>query len=353
MSPMACDVYFKNDAVFVLSWAALGRGRLGRNLREPIIRLDPKPTASELGRAVLLALEPTAPQTLGSSGNSHASERSIAEILRAAGAGSWSRLTCSSRQLSVENKRNRVTILGMDGEAGACKRDPEEIGRRLLEMLETCSHSDPLAPPRVGSSFRTQRPESSRDGGTPQAFGYKTSWIVVDSTEAAAVASALGLKDPREASWDVNPYDPDGVFVSPSVLGWTFVLGYLIEPHFEAFIPWIESLSRRFGEAQYFATHRVVGLQAWVKAAEGRIVRGYDWLGERGEVVMDVGGLTPEEEELGLSRLINHRTVDGDWEDVHIPDEDDVMNIAGRWSINPQQLDAYDSEGPGYIGHRP
>ncbi len=29
------------------------------------------------------------------------------------------------------------------------------------------------------------------------------------------------------------------------------------------------------------------------------------------------------------------------------------MRIAGKWSINPQELDAYDSEGPGFLGQLP
>ncbi len=36
---------------------------------------------------------------------------------------------------------------------------------------------------------------------------------------------------------------------------------------------------------------------------------------------MDVGELTPEEEELGFSHFINSRTVGGDWEKVDFPNE--------------------------------
>ncbi len=31
----------------------------------------------------------------------------------------------------------------------------------------------------------------------------------------------------------------------------------------------------------------------------------------------------------------------------------DVMRIAGKWSINPQELDAYGSEGPGFLSQWP
>lgn len=279
--------------------------------------------------------------------------RSIDEILHAAGIKSWSRLTSSSRLLSVTDDGSRVTIHARGGPDGACGRDPEEIGRLLLELCPSCPLSDPLSPTKPGTSYGRQRHGPATNGGTPQTFGYKFRWIVIDTTDASAVVSALGLKDVRPATWDIDPYGHEGVFVSPSVLGWTYVLGLYVEPHFPRFLPLLGGLSQRFGEVQYFATHRVVELHAWARAIGGRFVRGYCWVGERGEIVMDVGGLTPEEEELGFSRFINSHTASGDWEGVDFPHEEDVMRIAGKWSINPQELDAYDSEGPGFLGREP
>ena len=85
---------------------------------------------------------------------------------------------------------------------------------------------------------------------------------------------------------------------------------------------------------------------------DGRVVRAYGWLGERGEVLEDVGPRTPEEEELGFW-FVDRTTVEGDWEGVEMPGEDDVMRIAGRWSINPQEVDAYPSVGIGFLGDQP
>lgn len=350
MRSKTCEVYFKDDAVFVLSWTADEKNSFMRSLREPIIRLDRAPTSLALGQAVRQALETSgtpAPETFR---NSHAMSRSLDEVLRAAGIQSWSRLTRSSRLLSVEDNGARVTIQAWGGNKGTCGPTPEETGRVLLDLLASCSPSDPLSPVRPGTSYRRERHGPAMDGGMPQTFGYKFRWIVVDTTDAGSIVSELGLTGVRPATWDIDPYAHAGVFVSPSVLGWTFVLGLYVEPHWPRFAPLLEDLSRRFGEVQYFTTHRVVELHAWAKAIHGRIVRGYCWAGERGEIVMDVGGLTPEEEELGFSRFINSRTIDGDWEHVDFPSEGDVMRIAGKWSINPQELDAYDSEGPGFLG---
>ena len=33
-----------------------------------------------------------------------------------------------------------------------------------------------------------------------------------------------------------------------------------------------------------------------------------------------------------------------------MPEEEDVMRIAGRWSLNPQEIDAYESRGFGFLG---
>ncbi len=219
-------------------------------------------------------------------------------------------------------------------------------------MLPACPFTDPISPAKPGRSYRGDHPGPVMDGGTPQTFGYKFHWFVVDTTDASAVVSAVGLKNVRPATWDIDPYHECGVFVSPSVLGWTFVLGLYVEPQFPEFLPLLEDLSRRLGEVQYYITSRIVGLDAWAKAIDGRIVRAYGWSVERG-LLHDLGERTPEEEELGFSRFVDRHTVDGDWEGVELPGEEDVMHLAGKWSINPQELEAYDSEGPGFLGTLP
>jgi len=357
---MTCDVYFKDEGVFVISWTTDEKNSLMRSIREPVIKLDRAPTSLALGQAVRQALNTSGKSVPETFESFHAMSRSIDEVLRAVGIKSWSRLTSSSGVFSIEDDGSRVKIHAwchspsdLELDDAACGRSPEEIGRLLHELRPSCPVSDALSSARPGRSYGCQRPTRAAAGGTPQTFGYKFYWIVIDTTDASAIVSALRLKNMRPATWDIDPYHHDGVFVSPSVLGWTYVLGLYVEPHFPEFVPLLEDLSRRFGEVQYFSTHRVVELQAWAKAIDGRIVRGYCWVGERGEVVMDVGELTPEETELGFGRFINSRTVDGNWGEVDCPSEADVMRIAGKWSINPQELDAYDSEGPGFLGRLP
>jgi hypothetical protein len=225
-------------------------------------------------------------------------------------------------------------------------------------MLPDCPLSPPLTPPRLGRSYRGDK---SRDGwpgrgrgfdpeNIPVTFGYKTSWLAIDSEDTQAVVQALGLIRVERSSWAEGLYK--GTFVAPPILGWTLVEGIRPEAGDPKFRFFLEGLSSRFSEVQYFGTHRVVGYQAWAMAVDGRVVRGYGWLGERGEVLLDVGAKTPEEEELGF-RFINLDTADGDWEGVETPGEEDVMRIAGRWSLNPQEIDAYESKGVGFLGVQP
>ena len=96
--------------------------------------------------------------------------------------------------------------------------------------------------------------------------------------------------------------------------------------------PLLEQLSRQFGDAQYFATHRDVGLHAWARARQGRLARGYGWLGGKDLTLWDEGRRTKQEHDLGF-QFTNGRSPTG-----ASPDEDGVMQLANLWSIDPMSL---------------
>jgi hypothetical protein len=119
--------------------------------------------------------------------------------------------------------------------------------------------------------------------------------------------------------------------------------------------PLLERLSRQFGEAQYFCTHRDFGLQVWARARGGRLVRGYGWLGRKGLTLWDEGRPTKEERDLGLRppaaepaqdtnitsgvlRPDDRITRRGRGEDVTPPDEGGLLQLASLWSIDPTTL---------------
>ena len=195
----------------------------------------------------------------------------------------------------------------------------------------------------------------------PRPFGYKAAWLALRTADSQAVVAALGLGGARPSNWSegVAQAHELGVFVTPPLSSWTLALGSTLfasgKPSF--FIkPLLERLSRRFGEAQYYCTHRVIEMHVWARAVQGRLVRGYGWIGERGQTLWDEGEPTRAERDLGF-RFFDERspeaTGEGYWErtDLSFPDEGAVMRLAAAWSINPTTLDQQFSEpGLGVIG---
>ncbi|MCG7214532.1 hypothetical protein [Paenibacillus mucilaginosus] len=177
----------------------------------------------------------------------------------------------------------------------------------------------------------------------PMPFGYKSQWYAVRTTDARAVADAFGLQELAPCSWESGlrrSHELSSVFVTPPLGGWTLVVGWslpdLSSPQEEAgsVTSLLRELSRTFGEAHYYATHRVVEYHAWAKAAGGELVRAYGYVGESDEVLLDVGERTPEERTLGLMFAEPAEPSDRG-EGGGRPAEEDVLVAAGAWSVNP------------------
>jgi hypothetical protein len=174
------------------------------------------------------------------------------------------------------------------------------------------------------------RPAPAPD--TPIGFGYKTAWIAVPAGDPQAVARMLGLRDVRPSSWRAGVAGGGGaeqVFVTPALEGWILAVGSTLAPRCgpprdEPCLALIRELSQHFGRAQYFATHRVVGLSAWARARDGQMERAYCFMGESGETAWDEG------ERVDGEPVIDHDAG---------PDEADVMAVAERWSVNPTTLE--------------
>ena len=206
----------------------------------------------------------------------------------------------------------------------ACKRN------------ESSQSSDTAQEIKRDKSFN---PDLTPDSPTP--FGYKCVWFVVKSADSEDVAKTFGLKSPIRCNWKsgiMGAYHGN-IFVSPPVNGWIFIVGdelpTLDDPkrkkETEALLT---TLSSKYGEAQHYASHRIVGLATWAKASGGKILREYSYLGETGEVLFSIGEKTKEEIDAGIK----------DGSDF-FPSEEEVMNVAGKWSLNPQTLNK-DSASP-------
>ncbi|GAA2396617.1 hypothetical protein [Dactylosporangium salmoneum] len=189
-------------------------------------------------------------------------------------------------------------------------------------------------------------------------FSYKTSWLAVRERPVEAVADALGLAGRRAAGWDEGTDEAyrRGVYVVAARAGWTLAHGlHHLEPGFgpwtAGFPAWLAALSARLGEVQFFASHRGVHYVAWALARGGTLERAYAYTGDD-EVVLAVGSPTPAERVLGVGAVPLDSWSEHEYDAFRASAgrEEDVMHIAGAWSVGPDTLDEADVVTPGIWG---
>jgi len=99
-------------------------------------------------------------------------------------------------------------------------------------------------------------------------------------------------------------------------------------------------LSRKFGEAQFFGSMRTSDVSIWARASKGKLVRLF-YEGDGSRRVQ--GNETDEEKALGLNFFdasSPEAKQPGYWQrkDLVYPDEEYVLRIAGKWSVDPSKL---------------
>lgn len=185
---------------------------------------------------------------------------------------------------------------------------------------------------------------SGRDASLPEGFGYKIAWLAIRTEDTHAVADALGLTGVRAVSWAegvsaayaARQEQRAAVFLTPPVDGWTLAVlggGDLAEDDGTGNGALdLTMLSRRFGEAQKFSTHRVADYTEWQRWVGGLPVRRYCEC--CGDIRFDEGDSARAE-----GRLPHAANMDADnWEDFDFADESMVMAVAAEWSIDPTGL---------------
>ncbi len=184
----------------------------------------------------------------------------------------------------------------------------------------------------------------------PIGFGYKCQWFAVKTVDTEAVLEEIKLKNVQVSNWNTGiegAYE-GYYFIAPPIHDWTFIINSIMPDLSgkESLYPLtvITDLSQRFGEAYYFGTHRVVEYHAWAKAVNGKVVRAYGYLGESGETIIDQGELTQDEID---SNLI---FTDVDVDEPNLPDEEDVLFIAKKWTVDPLLQEGNYPFGTGYVG---
>jgi hypothetical protein len=194
-------------------------------------------------------------------------------------------------------------------------------------------------------------------------FGIKTTWLAVRDRTGQEVADALKLANVQAVSWDqgVDRAYERGVFVTPAVRGWTLAHGRRdllplpYGPLDPAFLPWITTLSRQLGEVQLFANERGWAHHAWISAVNGEVVRAFAI--SDGAIPLFVGAVTPAEYELDRGVRTYTQADLGVWDEAEwdawyaqTPSEFDVLHLAGRWSVDPYQIDVSEIRTPGLYG---
>jgi hypothetical protein len=182
-------------------------------------------------------------------------------------------------------------------------------------------------------------------------FGGKQAWLAVRDGEPAAVLAALDLRDLGPVPWregiDVAHLTDDRVAITPPLPGardtqWVLAAGrWLLRP--DTAVDVVDLSARLSTEVQFFATHRVTELHRWQRAADGELIRAFGYVGQTGEVTSWYGDPDPAERAAGLpSTFDDDATV--------LVSEQDVLSVAGAWSIEPTTLTGRPAPGPLTIG---
>jgi hypothetical protein len=222
---------------------------------------------------------------------------------------------------------------------------PEET--TMLDGSEMPPASEMLSGSELANETTT--PAGSANGGDdipdrPIPFGYKTSWIVVSTDKPEAIVTYFPRLQFSRSTWKMG--QSGRIFISPPVQGWVFIQGDIPgtdSADTTAIEELLTVLSREFGFAAYFGSHRVVDYYAWVQAREGTIVRAFSTDGF--EVTMEDG----EKQGIERSFVYPHEAafIDDSFQQ-DFPDEEMVLTIAGDWSLDPRTLDRYEANGFGF-----
>ena len=165
----------------------------------------------------------------------------------------------------------------------------------------------------------------------PVLFGYKMGWLAVKCEDPHRLMEVLGLQNSRPANWTTGLARAGWlgqVFVSPALDGYVLAVGLWAEDLKD--VPGrMERLVDSFPEVQLFGTQRISDYHYWTKYIDGKVARNYIY--QDAETSWVEGDLTPEELALGFDCFPGT-----DRESEHFPGEEDVLDIAAAWGVDPR-----------------
>ncbi len=198
----------------------------------------------------------------------------------------------------------------------------------------------------------------------PVSFGYKCMWFAIKSVHIEELIKTLNLTNIRPCNWNIGrekAYE-NAVFITPPINGWTLAFGRGLpygdsKEGIEFVKSILQKLSKEYGEAQFFCTHRVTEYHCWIKAIDGNTERVYSYLGEAGENILIEGEATDFEKNLHLVNTFSVEAKEKNYferEDINLPDEEIIMKVAENWSIDPSTIESRNDIMPalGLLGER-
>lgn len=196
------------------------------------------------------------------------------------------------------------------------------------------------------SENNTKNTPVPSEDDSPVPFGHKMAWYTIRASSPESVIEKMGLKKIKPCDWkegiETIYENSEQIFITPTTDGWVLAIGYPFDSIDARYVSLFEDL-------QYYCTHSTVEYHIWAKYSGGSVVRAYAFLGETGEVEMNEGELTSEEKSLGFAELpISTEMVYSD-SYPRIPEEEDVLNIAAAWGVDPSFNTPVVCEGNGYL----
>ena len=187
-------------------------------------------------------------------------------------------------------------------------------------------------------------------------FGYKTFWCAIKTIDTDKVLNTLNIRKKKKCNWNEGmkkAYD-GGIFILPPINGWIIIHGWGLpipssSKENDSAVKLINSLSSKFEKAHLFGSFRGTGAVLWMSSEMGELKRMY-YIDDGNGV--QYGEPTKIEKQWDLIDF-NHPDIENDdyFDSKDIPDEDDVLDVAEAWSINPMNIDRYENiDDFGYTG---
>ena len=165
----------------------------------------------------------------------------------------------------------------------------------------------------------------------PVAFGNKSMWLTVPTTDPRQLAEDLGLRNIEPCNWHYGVWrsNNDETFITPPVDGYCMVIGGLPYPDIAEesgrLKTLLQNLSLKYGRAFYFGSYISFRLECWFRAEEGKMIRSF--VHADGQSLIDEG-----------------QPLDGE---VDIATRCPAEQVAANWCVNPATLETRTDLQPG------